>query len=47
MENPGEAEIIGSHLFCGPKKGFIRVFVLGFCYVIPWVYPCLGLAIIL
>jgi hypothetical protein len=30
MECPRRAEIMGSHLFCGPKNGFIRVFVLGF-----------------
>jgi hypothetical protein len=30
MERPGGAEIVGSHLFCGPNKRFIRVFVLGF-----------------
>jgi hypothetical protein len=28
-----------SHLFCGPNKGFIRDFVLGFWDVDPWVYP--------
>jgi hypothetical protein len=39
MEHPGEAEIAGSHLFCGPSKGFIRVFVLGFWDVGSWVYP--------
>jgi hypothetical protein len=39
MELPGGAEIAGSHLFCGPNKGFIRVFVLGFWDVDPWVYP--------
>jgi hypothetical protein len=30
MERPGGAEIAGSHLFCGPGKGFIRVFVMGY-----------------
>jgi hypothetical protein len=30
MDHPGKAEIMGSHLFCGPSKGFIRVFILGF-----------------
>jgi hypothetical protein len=29
-EHPGGAEIIGSHLFCGPNKRFIRFFVLRF-----------------
>jgi hypothetical protein len=37
MEHLGEAEIVGSHLFCGAIKGFIRVFVLGFWDVVPWV----------
>jgi hypothetical protein len=26
MERPGRAEIVGCHLFCGPSKGFTRVF---------------------
>jgi hypothetical protein len=26
MEHLGGVEIMGSHLFCGPNKGFIRVF---------------------
>jgi hypothetical protein len=30
MEHLGRVEITRSHLFCGPNKGFIRVFVLGF-----------------
>jgi hypothetical protein len=30
MECPPGAEIARCHLFCGPRKGFIRVFVLGF-----------------
>jgi hypothetical protein len=38
MEHPGKSEITGS-LFCGPNKGFIRVFLLGFWNVGPWVYP--------
>jgi hypothetical protein len=32
MERPGGAEIAGSHLFCGPNKGFTRflgIMVLG------------------
>jgi hypothetical protein len=30
MERPGGAEIVGYHLFCGPNKGFIRVYVMGY-----------------
>jgi hypothetical protein len=30
MEHPGGAEIAGSHLFCGPNMGFIRVYVMGY-----------------
>jgi hypothetical protein len=30
MERLGGAKIVGSHFFCRPNKGFIRVFVLGF-----------------
>jgi hypothetical protein len=26
MERPGRDEIAGFHLFCGPNKGFTRVF---------------------
>jgi hypothetical protein len=39
MEHSGEAKIMGSHLFCGPNKGFIRVFVLGFRGCCPMVLP--------
>jgi hypothetical protein len=30
MERLGRDDIAGSHLICGPNKGFTRVFVLGF-----------------
>jgi hypothetical protein len=30
MECPGGDEIVGSHLFCGPNKGFIIVYVMGY-----------------
>jgi hypothetical protein len=30
MESPIKAEIAGSHLFCGPNKGLIRDFVIGY-----------------
>jgi hypothetical protein len=45
MEHLGAAEIARSNLFCGPSKGFIKVFVLGFWDVGPWFYPLLGLVV--
>jgi hypothetical protein len=30
MECPCRAEIVGSHLFCGPNKGFISVYVMAY-----------------
>jgi hypothetical protein len=29
MEHPSKVEIMGSHLFCGPSKGFSKVYVMG------------------
>jgi hypothetical protein len=46
MERPGEVEITRSQLVlraCGLRKGFTRVYVMGYGMSTHGFYPCLGL----